>query len=80
VLLARTNTDAKKFADFHAVESFIKLHLKCNPYYSGDNLLGVSGFDVFAWSDCIYNQARMENTMRNINDTIGDTIRDVLDE
>lgn len=80
VLLARTNADTRQFADFVAVESFIKLHLKCNPYYKGDNLLGVSGFDVFAWSDCIYSQVRMENTVRNINDAIGDTIRDVLEE
>lgn len=58
VLLARTNANTRQFCDFVKLEGFIKQHLKCNPHYQGENLLGIAGFDVTAWSDMIYNPVR----------------------
>jgi len=55
-LLCRTNENTRQFADFQKLETFLREHLKCNPYYQGENLLGIAGFDIFAWSEYVYNQ------------------------
>lgn len=79
VLLARTNIGTRQFADWVKLEAFIKEHLKCNPYYAGDNLLGVPGIDVTAWSDCIYNQMRMETAINKLNKAMNDKVKEVME-
>lgn len=50
VLLCRTNDNTRLFSDWVAVEAFLKEHLRCNPFHSFDNLCGMAGFEVVAWS------------------------------
>ena len=62
VLLCRTNANTRQFSDWSAVEAFLKVHLKCNPYHAGENLLGIAGFEIFAWSECTYNHGKFPIT------------------
>jgi hypothetical protein len=73
VLIARTNANTSLFADWREVEAFMRLHLKCNPYHVMENLCGVPGFEVTAWSEATVEDETNKNHEVEIP-------RDLLDE
>ena len=79
VLLARTNVHTRQFSDWAKLEAFIRAHLACNPYFVGENLLGIPGFEVFAASESIYNAAKLEAAFRRFNDTANGMVDDMLE-
>jgi len=79
VLLARTNVHTRQFSDWAKLETFIRQHLACNPYFASENLLGIPGFEVFAASESIYNAAKLEAAFRRFNDTANGMVDDALE-
>ena len=59
---------------------FIREHLSCNPYHAAENLLGISGFEIVAASDSIYNKTRLDASFNSLNEAINKTIREVQGE
>lgn len=76
VLLCRTNVNTRLFSDWLAVEAFLKQHLKCNPFYAMDNLCGVSGLEVIAWSDA----GQEDEQTNNYTFTLPDDVLDLLSD
>jgi len=61
VLLARTNISARQFWDPGAVETFIRQHLKCNPFYAMDSLCGEPGIEIVAASSMGFDEGRPQS-------------------
>ena len=79
VLLCRTNENTRLFSDWVAVEAFLKAHLRCNPFHSFDNLCGMAGFEVVAWSDAGQeDESTFDETMKKLNDDINKDMDDIF--
>jgi len=79
VLLARTNPGTRKFWDSEEVETFVKQHLKCNPFHVMENLCGVPGMEIIAWSDAGQeDEGTFDETMKKLSDDIKKDMDDIF--